>query len=436
MGQSITLQQPEAVGWMRRALLVMSVLILGVLAARYALDFWSTLRSESVIIDFEAYWTAAKAMTVGENPYTYHLQGDHFIYPYRYPPAFAMALMPLANLPGATAQAIWMIVDQVLFVVAVLASIQIVGARLKWWQWVLVGIAVFGFYAIYANLNLGQVGAMLFASVALAFWFWQRGRTIPAALCVAIGGILKLLPLGLVVYFFWKKQYRLVVFTLVFFAILMVLPDVLLQRPLLAQYIESFNAFGGTEQPFYVGNQALYGFFSRLLGVGLLPQLIALAVGGLMLVALIVVTPRNRGANNPLAVLEYSGLLILLPLVNPMSWTHYFVWLIIAAPALIYLLSEEVRNARQPWRMLIPIGLLLVAFVLLSQPYRIPRFLGYDVEDQTATFDALGVFLQSLFLYGLLMVWGVCVWLVGKNRSLEGEKIEPQLDAQKRASTL
>jgi hypothetical protein len=401
---------------LKRAMQVIVIGLFCILLGRYILDTVQMLTTKDLLTDFQPYWTASKAISMGENPYTYLAQFN--IFPYKYPPLFAVLLLPLTKLPILSAQRIWIIINEILLWSAVVLSVSLVRKQMSIWQLLVVGCAVLGFYPVYTSLKLGQVSILLYFLVTLSIWLWQRDKRVLAALMLALAGVVKVLPLILLVYLFWKREYRMTLYTILFAGILVILPDLVIRSGLLTQYVQSANTWYDMENSYYA-NQSVFAFLLRLMQrITNTPVEVStlLTVGGVVVgCAMIGITffshlQRSLNPDSRVTILEIGIILTIIGFTNPVSWTHYFVWMLIMVPAFVSLLVEKFSTDTSRTSLTIA-ALGLVGFVIFSQPFRIARLLGYDVETTALSLDMGGVLLQSLFLYGTLLMWISSTWL-------------------------
>ena len=88
-------------------------------------------------------------------------------------------------------------------------------------------------------------------------------------------------------------------------------------------------------------------------------------------------------------------------------------------PVIVYLLVDRV--VRLPgWISYATAVSAALGFVLTSQPYRIPRLLGIDAQSLTLTLTPFGVILQSLLVYGAIIIVGVGLFLLFRTNRVEG----------------
>lgn len=133
-------------------------------------------------------------------------------YVYLYPPLFYLLNLPLAGLSNHTAITIMLVANQLLLGVCFGLLAMALASRPGWrlWVWVLLPLAL-NFRPLLlmlsmAKIDLLQVTLLLGSLVAV-----QRGRGGLAGSLLAWSGMLKPLPLILIGYWAWKRQWRVVV---------------------------------------------------------------------------------------------------------------------------------------------------------------------------------------------------------------------------------
>ncbi len=144
--------------------------------------------------DFNAYYEAARNITAGHSPFSYQ--------PYIYPPFLAMVLTPVASRSFFYVRWIWFVVSQACLLLAAWLTWRAIGrdwmaACIVAFVWALGGAAP-------ESLGLGQPGPELTLLVAIAIT--QRGWR--AAMAVATGAAIKLVPGVLAVGFLLRRQWR------------------------------------------------------------------------------------------------------------------------------------------------------------------------------------------------------------------------------------
>jgi hypothetical protein len=78
------------------------------------------------------------------------------------------------------------------------------------------------------SIEHGQINIQLWTLVLLAVYFVKAKKQLVAGLLMGLATVTKVLPLLFLFYFFWKKEYRFVLFTFFWIVIMLILPGVLL----------------------------------------------------------------------------------------------------------------------------------------------------------------------------------------------------------------
>lgn len=159
--------------------------------------------------DARSYIAAARVLREGQNPVEVQLErflpeAEAEIPVYLYPPFLALLLLPLAQLPYATALALWMILVGVTTLVLI-----IVLQRLVPWYVALCGVLFF--LPTWQSLWLGQINALIAVLLTLALLACVQQKDVRAGVALAIGALLKITPaLSLLVLGFHQRWRGLV----------------------------------------------------------------------------------------------------------------------------------------------------------------------------------------------------------------------------------
>jgi alpha-1,2-mannosyltransferase len=268
--------------------------------------------------------------------------------PFTYPPTAAMLFTTLAVVPLAVAATLFTIVS-----LAALAGVAVVLVR----QPVTLVAAVFTFGVLLEPVRLtisyGQINLVLMALVVadclLPRTWWPRGALIGLAAAV------KLTPFAFLLYFAAHRQWRPVCTALGAFAVLSVAVWVFSPTDTPA-YLSTI--LGDPERIgdlSYTGNQSLNGFWHRLglgdpltTGLWLASALVVVALGWCAV-------RRARAADDDLGALLAASIAGLL--VSPVSWSHHWVWAVLAG----VWVAPRLSGWRWPGRIAAVVGLL--AFV-------------------------------------------------------------------------
>ncbi len=315
-------------------------------------------------LDFYVYLITAKIYALGGDPYTItpaewdataaEMGITNYTWPYRYPPHTALLLTPLLSVSPKVAALLW---------VSANALAMIAGA------WFLAGLFTQPYsrplslllllllVPPLATLLAGQVVGLLYLSTALGLLWLVRQRYLLAGWMLALGVTLKVVPLAMVAYLFWRKQWKVA-----FYAIGMLLLLLWLAIPLtgLEGMLSYFRHSVALGEPGVVNsappNQTITAFIGRSLPHIATDQTLLLArTLSLAVVVVTVVVCAPRGNFQTFVSREYALIVAALPMVAPYTWYHQLVMLHV--PLLVAVMTMIAK--RETW--LLMVTLLLVA---------------------------------------------------------------------------
>lgn len=367
---------------------------------QYATTLVEVLRTEIRLGDFRVYLEAAESAVAGE---TLYLRG------YRYPPPLALLLTPMTLLTPVTAQRLWTLIDQVFLAAGLWLSLRWLPRHLSRVEVAILIAITFGFFPLYTQLKLGQMGNIIFLLVAAMAAAWHGGARAWSGAPIALATALKLYPMGFVLWFLHQGAWRTVLVVVVVCTGILLLPDAILGGRWMEDYVRSLpEMFSTGASPIKADNQSFFAFITRwgsALGAATPWQsagfVVAVTAALIALMLTLACIPRGAMSGDVTAIVVTATFLPL-AWANPVSWTHNYVALLLAAPALVQRLAGRLRTFRHRNDM-IAAAVALTAWLLMSQPYRLPRVLGYG-ESNTVP---LAMLLRSTFLYGSIVVWGV-----------------------------
>lgn len=309
--------------------------------------------------DFAAYYLAAQALDAGRSPYDLGVlrelaagQGGVAHTAYFYPPAFAAALRPLARLPFAAANMIWLGLSLGCYGLALrwLGRLLEVPARLA------PGLLLAALLApgLVVTLALGQVNTMLLLLIVAGWAASARraGGAIGGGLWLGVAGLVKIFPLALLAGPLQRGRRRELLGAAIGAAALVglglaagggaqltlvwlteVLPAIAggfttphnqsllsaAQRLGEAISVRPLALFGAPER-LVIRPLAEAPGAARLLGYGLCAAVGLATLGALW---------RGRGDGPARARLDLALLLSMALLVTPIVWSHYYVLLLV-----------------------------------------------------------------------------------------------------------
>ncbi len=357
----------------------------------------------------KAYYFAGQQILQGSHDF----YGDACVRGYVNIPIVALLFAPFAQFSPAVAGGLMAAVGVVATGAAcggLLRLTQVTG----WRQWALVGLFIAS-GPVYYNLRLGNTTQYVLLLLIAALGCGRKGWALAAGALVAIAGIIKIPILLLGPYFLLRGRLR-TCFGFGLGLVAVVGLSLLLFGPELhgTWYTQCIQPFAG--KPLSAFNvQSVDGFLARLLG-GKPDTWIPMTVGlpfkllryGLLsaLVGAVVWTfwrapphpelrawdEKSLGSARTMVELEWVTVLCLALLISPISWTHYYLLLILPL-GLCLGHPQMIPPGGHP--LLLLISLLISLPVTLYQPAGVPWLLG---QAGLSHFFIGGVLLLSLLL--------------------------------------
>lgn len=308
--------------------------LLGVLAVVSLVAVFTT-RVSRKMPDFEVYWTAGGRAAAAAPLYR---QNDGH-YQFKYLPAFAVLMSPLAAVPLPLAKGVWFAASAALMVTLLALSLQALPAvRLS--PVLLVVLTFMAMAKFYAHeLVLGQVNLLFGTLVALAVVWMRKSREVGAGLLFALAVVVKPYALIFAPWLATRRSRTACLAMIAGVAVLLLVPAARYgwdgNLHLLAEWWRTVTT---TTAPNLTNpdNVSLSAMYTKWLGpASAAPLLAAATTGVLLLLAGIVIAGRGSLASPD--TLEASLLLLLIPLLSPQGWDYVFL---IATPAVMLLIAE------------------------------------------------------------------------------------------------
>jgi hypothetical protein len=354
-------------------------------------------------LDFYVYYMAAEATARGQSPYTISdpawdaLAADlgitNYTRPYRYPPYTAAGLIPFRPLGPRGAMVAWVIANAAAMIGGAWLLGRALGGR---WPPVSLGALLF-FVPPLATLLAGQINGLLFFCLALALWGLVRRQTGWLGVGLALGTAFKVIPLALVLYLFWRRQWRagLIAAGVLLILTLACLPVIGWQE--LIEYGRQAVFLG---RPDIVSSSPTNQTITAVLGRVFSKDLNLALMGGrwlglLLIVATALVCWPVKGSERWMS-LEFGLIVAALQLIPPFTWYHQLVLLLI--PLLIVV--ERLWAVRR-WGWL---GLLAALLILTDL-----HGLAWHYVEQWPWLTSFP------FLLGLTL-WAILAWLLMQSK--------------------
>jgi alpha-1,2-mannosyltransferase len=341
------------------------------------------------------------------------------------PPFHAVLLLPLVPLGYDKARVVLLFVNNLLLFSSLAVIVLPSGANLlRLPQILLAVLLVVTFEPVYVSLQLGQVDFLLLFLITMCFWAHKTGRDVAAGIFLGLGAAIKLTPAILMLYFLWKRQFRVLVP-----AVVVVLVSGIVSWVVVGQ--EAFFSFWTCVLPAllkgsaFFQNQSLSGFFSRLFvdpsfyySLGEFPSLaqprMLSAAASIAVLAIGAFVTREEVSRNSVRFnMEFSLAIVTMLLVSSIAWEHYFVWLLL--PFLV-LLTPDLKSYFTPGQHLSILVTAFLAFLVISVP---SDWYGLTLHSRAVALPLRAVFilLISLQLYAALLLYSVFAYISLKLQS-------------------
>jgi hypothetical protein len=293
-----------------------------------------TTRVARKMPDFEVYWTAGSRAIAAEP--LYRESDGHF--QFKYLPAFALLLSPLAKVPLPAAKAGWFAGSALLMIALLALSLRAL-PEIRRPPAVLLVFTFLAMAKFYAHeLVLGQVNLLFAALAVLALVWMTKGRDAAAGVLFALAVVVKPYAAIFAPWLAIRPRRSAFVSMVAAVSLLLLLPALRYGwHGNLQLLLDWWHTVTTTSRP-QLGNPdnvSLSAMFYRWLGPESPVGAAAAAVTAILLVVAGVVIAARPAVRAPDA-LEASLLLLMIPLLSPQGWDYV---LLIGTPAIMLLIN-------------------------------------------------------------------------------------------------
>jgi len=298
--------------------------------------------------DFHCFYTAGQRISLGQAIYRTDDPGGA---EFRYTPIIAMLMSGLTLLPEPSADCLWYAFNFFLIIAAFACMKEIVAPDKTGFKdkLLLYLIALFGLVRlIFYNLNAGQSNILMLASAVFGLYYFSKAKEGIGGGWLAFSAMVKYTPLVFLPYFIARKRLKIALFTLIFTAIYLLLPGILIG------FKANFAYLKGLEQQLFYSsilkeltiiankNQSLLSFIWRMFfpcnyyfpnaplmpfqELQLAPRLLNLffyALASLLYGLILLPQRKNQKNYNP----DFGLLFICVAFFNLNAWVHTYIFL-------------------------------------------------------------------------------------------------------------
>jgi hypothetical protein len=337
--------------------------------------------------------------------------------PYNYPPVLAVLMRPISRLPFFIAQTGWLWFNILLILASIPPLVAWNASKRSGIGMYLVALLIVVLYTPgHSALMLGQVSPLMFFATSWAFglladktWAKHYAAQVAAGWLLGLATIIKLYPMLLVALLLWKRQLRVVgwtVISLMAYTIIGVLGGGLSNMiQFFASFLPSF--YGERVYHALFNNQSFSATFVRWIGQSPFVPFLSLLCSGIILGVTCVALVRSRRAapDDERFALEYGLVLTSSILMLTYVTLNYYLLLLVPLSALWF--SSETS----PVRVFIVLGsMTLVCIHVMSLAILALWNIGY---------------ILPFGLIAVLVLWGGLVARVGWTS--QPRALEPQV---------
>jgi Glycosyltransferase family 87 len=377
---------------------------------------WTLLSGISV--DFPTYYHAARlAFVEGKTPYGFttfdaiSAEMGRRVHPYLYPPPSLLAFWPLAKLSLASGQAAFLVVSHLCYLGSIWLMLDTLtplpaDQRRREITLGLSLVYLLCFDPALATLAIGQINLIALFFICLALAALKRGSS---AWCIALplsaAILLKTYPVLLLPLLAFRRQFRAIALTCVFFGIYTAIAALALPGEIWTSWFHDILPAGGyaNNQIAAAGpwNQSINGFVSRLLlkndfcSAPLAHPFLAKPVATVLALMVVGLTLffsfrlSKQGGYQRSGDDEISAFLLMIFLIAPLSWDHHLVYVLPAALLAISLIVNGSTGGK--------VAVTLAAALFLTA-WRIPF-------DHPALMHGWWTLLISVKFYPVTVLW-------------------------------
>lgn len=312
------------------------------------------------VSDFRWYYVASKMVPEGLNPYNAQTFVDYFkqvvtprnAMPFVYPPNIIPLILPLGYFSSNYASAIGVVANLSAIIFLIWGGVQLLDSQSKTLK-VICAIACFLVYGTTYSLSVGNVAAIVSALVVWSIILAKKGNHALAGILLGISTIKPTLAGLFILYFLFKRRFKLVAVCLLTALILTVIGLVMTGNSIpefLQLYKQGYKLFF---EHFYNAPDKSYGRIdSVVIGYRLFTKNVILAK---LISALVVLIPsvliglyiyrQNKSVNNLGNIyLSEVSLIACLSILSNYSQGSNSSILVLAAVFLIKELIEQIKN--------------------------------------------------------------------------------------------
>jgi hypothetical protein len=356
--------------------------------------------------DLESYLRASKRIIENEPLYVQEVVA------YIYPPLLAFILIPLTLIPPYIVKVIWFFLNIFLIYLSFKLLLNTIDQKN-------INIFTLSFFSIFFTLrffmdnsNLGQINIVILFLCGLTLYFFTLRKDFLAGIFLASAIVIKVTPIFLLLYFVFKREFKLSFYTLSSLIFFLLIPSLSLgftgNIDALIQYKDIVqNIYDSTHL-----NQSLYNTIIHFLSpvplwndmkinIANLSEYqikkVIYTIFGIISIIFAFIFRKKIKRDDANILLEYSMVIVLMLLFSPVSRKAHFVILLIPHFFYLYFLLEFKTFRYRKLALII----LITSFVLNT--LTVEGFMGRDPSDFMESYSCV-TFGTITLLIGLVLL--------------------------------
>ncbi|MFB3895961.1 MAG: glycosyltransferase family 87 protein [bacterium] len=349
--------------------------------------------------------------------------GIQHLNPFVYPPIVALFFIPLSLFSYPDAQLVWFICNHLFLILSFLFIILSFNSKNKLGYIAVSLLISFSFAPLYRTLTAGQLNLFILFLISLAWYLYTKKKPVGAGVILAIATLTKLFPGLLILFFLWKKEYRVAI-SAIAAIIILVLLSLMIQGvsiyqdygPLLIQMSYGQSTWSQFQQRFDVepANQSFHALVLRLFSSNPVTSPIidvpglAKIVSALFSIVIIIISfwvtypKKNQKISLHTMQTDFSLLLITALLISSLLWDHYLVYFFLILLCLFdFWLKSDKISLKSITYISILYLIMAIQFNFWSDLFR----------------SDIGILLMSFKFYPVILIWIYLVLLIHSNKS-------------------
>jgi len=347
--------------------------------------------------------------------------------PFTYPPFNYIFFIPWTFLNWHLAFRLWVFINLFLIIASIFLFSRSTPSSFRFYDFFIVGISAAMFHPLTFAQWENQINIFILFLLVVGFYSFKKDKPLLVGLSLALAIHIKVFPVIMTAYFLWKREWKVLMWAVIFLVIIAIFIGVVSDISLLVDYITIvFPKWMGYPRPFDM-NQSFNGFFSRIFysGEGFtalynnerLAKSLTMLSSTLVILITIAFCNNNIRENKRLFDLEYGLVIVASQLCSSWVLIHHLTWYIL--PLLI--LYEYYRNNHTS-SCLLPL-LIASSWMMLGLRYE------YGIPEYKVGF---WIFMISIKFYGMILLWiAYLATIIKERKKPSGSNIrKEQLQAQ------